>query len=102
MYDQLAIKPFRLPSEKKLTYIERGRGITIQRDAFASKDYYNTDHYEGRDHPVRWSNNGEGAHVPLVEIDKLIYVVGKHGGNTRLPIPLSSMNEGRKIERTIK
>ena len=99
MYDGLAIQPFRLPSEEVLTKIERDRKITIRRDAFVSKGFYNPNNQKGKEFPVFYSNDGHGKHVPLVEIDKSIYVVGDYGVKSSDPIYLSSMNEGRKIER---
>ena len=96
MYDELEIKPFKLPVEGVLTNIERSRNIKIERDAFVSQGYYNCNHPKGKHCPVFHSNNGDGGHIPLVEIDKLIYVVGKYPVDSPDIIYLSGMNEGRK------
>ena len=85
----------RLPPEEVLQYIERSRGISISRDSFASKEYYNANNQEGKNTPVYWANSGkgDGVPVPLVEIQKIIYVVGTTGKAHPSPVPL--LNSGR-------
>ena len=80
----------RLPPEAVLIFIERNRNIAISRDSFASKEYYNPNHPEGKNTPVFWANNGrgDGDAVPLVEIQKIIYVVGTTGKAHSAPVDL--------------
>lgn len=82
----MEIKKPKLPPEEVLQFIERNRKITIARNGFASRAYYNSDHMEGKNHPVFHSNSGRGNHVPLVDIEGAIWVVLPFGGNISDPI----------------
>ena len=105
MFEELdeECRPFQLPSEKVLRYIEDKHGWIIERYAFASQNYYNTRHEEGKHHPAFHANSGEGHHVPVVEIDGLKYVVGRCLEKPSLvgpePIPFHRMNPGRNNGR---
>lgn len=67
----------RLPNEEILQFIEGSLNITIAREAYASREYYNAHHHEGRNTPAFFANNGlgDGSHTTLVELNGLSYVV---------------------------
>jgi len=103
MYEELdaECRPFQLPSEKVLQFIEVNHRWIIERYAFANKKYYNTKHKEGKNHPAFSANSGTGVHVLIVEIDGLKYVVGdcKVGDKLVGPDPIPFHNSGRTRER---
>ena len=78
----------KLPPSKVLEFIERNRRITIARNGFASRGFYNCNHMEGKNHPVFYANNGngDGSQTPLVEVDGMIWVVLPFGGDVSDPI----------------
>ena len=67
----------RLPNEEILQFIERNRNIVIAREAFASREYYNAHHPEGKFTPAFFANNGlgDGSHTTLVDLNGINYVV---------------------------
>ena len=105
MYEELdeECRPFQLPSEKVLQFIEVNHRWVIERYAFANRNYYNTKHKKGKHHPAFWANSGEGkgVHVPIVEIDGLKYVVGpcKVGDKLVGPDPVPFHKPGRKRDQ---
>ena len=88
----------RLPSEEILQYIEKNRNIEISRHGFASQEYYNPYHAQGKHIPVFYANNGigDGSHTPLVEINKVNYVVGTTGKAHAKPVAI--LRSGRSSE----
>jgi len=103
VYEELdeECRPFQLPSEKVLQFIENNHGWIIERHAYANKNYYNTKHKKGKHHPAFSANSGEGVHVLIVEINSLKYVVGmcKVGDKLVGPDPIPFHNSGRNSER---
>ena len=103
MYEELDpdCRPFRLPSEKVLCFIEANHKWIIERYAYANQAYYNTKHREGRHHPAFSANSGEGAHILVVEINELKYCVGpcKVGDKLVGPDPIPFHNSGRSRGR---
>ena len=103
MFEELdeECRPFQLPSEKVLQFIEGNHGWIIERYAFANQKYYNPRHKEGKHHPAFSANSGEGVHVLIVEIDDLKYVVGacKVGDKLIGPEPIPFHNSGRNSDR---
>lgn len=67
----------RLPNEEILQFIERNLNISIAREAFASREYYNAHHPEGKNTPAFYANNGlgDGSHTVLVDLKGINYVV---------------------------
>jgi len=67
----------KLPSEEVLRFIEGSLNIVIAREAFASREYYNAHHPEGKHTPAFYANNGlgDGTHTTLVELNGVSHVV---------------------------
>ncbi len=103
MFEELdpECRPFQLPSEKVLCFIETNHKWVIERYAYANQNYYNTKHKEGKWHPAFSANSGEGKHVLVVEINDLKYVVGPCRVGDKLvgPDPIPFHNSGRKSEQ---
>ena len=87
----------RLPSEEILQFIEANRHITICRDSFVSREYYNPHHQEGKNNPVYYANNGrgDGSQTMLVELKGVIYVVDRTGKAHPEPIEILRSGRGR-------
>jgi len=89
----------KLPAEDILQYIEINRGIVIVRNRYASREYYNPYHPDGKHIPAFRANNGkgDGKHVTLVEIAKEIFVVDSTGKAIADPIHIlrSGRDNGR-------
>ena len=81
----------KLPPPKVLEFIERNRRITIARNGFASRGYYNCNHMDGKNTPAFHANNGEGngSFTTLVDIDGINWVVLPFGGEVSDPIIFS-------------
>ena len=94
-------RPFQLPSEEVLQFIETNHKWIIERHAFANQAYYNPRHKEGKHHPAFSANGGDGEHVLIVEINDLKYVVGACKVGDRLvgPEPIPFHNSGRNGRR---
>ena len=86
----------RFPPESVLQYIENSRGIEISRHGFASREYYNPNHPQGKHTPAFYANSGkgDGKAVILVEINKVNYVVDTTGKAVAEPIMI--LKSGRK------
>lgn len=84
----IEIKKPKLPSEEILQYIERNRRITIARNGFAGRGYYNCNHPEGKHTPAFHANNGkgDGEQTTLVDIDGAIWVVLPFAGEVSDPV----------------
>ena len=80
----------KMPSEEVLQDIEFRHNISIERNHYASREYYNCNHPEGKLTPVFSANNGlgDGKHVSLVSIDHRVYVVDHTGNPVKEPIPI--------------
>ena len=87
----------RLPTEEVLQFIEASRKISICRDKFVSREYYNPHHSEGRHFPAFYANSGRGDGIPvvLVELKDAVYVVDSTG--KPFPDPVSIIHSGRGI-----
>ena len=88
----------KLPEERILQFIERERGISIDRNHFASREYYNANHPQGKDCPVFYANNGDfdGRQTAIVEINSINYVVDRCGEPFEHPIPILRKNPRRE------
>ena len=65
------------PNEEVLKFIEDNHSISVARNGFASREYYNITHPEGKKTPTFSANSGigDGKPVVLVDLDGITYVV---------------------------
>ena len=87
----MEIKKPKLPPEQVLQFIERSRSITIARNGFAGRGYYNCNHPEGKHTPAFHANNGkgDGSFTTIVDIDGANWVVLPFAGEVSEPIIFS-------------
>jgi len=90
----IEIPKLNFPSEKVLLFIEGNNRWSIAREAYVSREYYNSNHREGRHTPAYWANRGDGAHEVIVELDGIKYVALSCGSDEKGPIKLH--RPGRK------
>jgi len=94
----IEIPKFEFPAEEVLQFIEGNRKISITRDAFASREYYNPHHREGRDTPAYYANSGKGDGIPilLVDISGINHVVLYSSKAQKDPIKISKPGRSRE------
>ena len=83
----IEIPKLNFPSEEVLEFIEGNNHWTIARDAYVSREYYNSNHREGRHIPGYWANRGDGKHETIVKLDGVRYVACSCGHDKSGPIP---------------
>ena len=94
----ISIEGLNFPSETELNLIESNHDISVRRDGFVSREYYNAHHQEGKDIPAKLYNGGrkDGKHIPIVKIDGIYYVALFSSKAQKAPI---MRHQGRKRER---
>ena len=94
----IEIEGLNFPSEDELRLIEDNHGISVLRDYFVSREFYNAHHQEGKDIPARLYNGGrkDGTHIPIVEMSGVYYVALFSSKAQKDPI---KRHQGRKRER---